>query len=228
MERHEEMHELIEAAPHSPESAESRHELAGELEMRNSLQLGVKFVGYRAMIVALENGTTEVNYAFLDFVTGSVTLVARNAMAYASTLSELVPFVASLPRQARHLRNMQNQSTSRFTDVEFGGNKVSIETNANVTQAIRDLLKRCSIIEDVLRQAHYVGKQIQRRPYEEYVAEIAATGVCRVVSHGWGLFENGKLSFYAEWREALVRSVDANTMSVKPVTPPNPSVIGKC
>jgi hypothetical protein len=196
--------------------------------MKKLSRFGVTFVGYMARVVRLRN-ETEIDYAQLDFVSGSVILMTDNAWVSVADLHGLAPFVESLPGRAGHLREMLNTGTSE-TMVKFGKNSVSLCSATNVNRAIRQLSKRCSQALPALVQAKDLGKQIRRRPYREYIDEIAATGISRVVVHGFGIFENGTLSFHPERRELLVRATEEErTFSVEPSSlPSNPNAVGSC
>jgi hypothetical protein len=76
-----------------------------------------------------------------------------------------------------------------------------------VSQVVVQLTERCSETGKVLRQAFKVGMKIKRRPYSEFIDEIEKTGICRVRAYGVGLFENGKLLFRSEEREALLKPI---------------------
>jgi hypothetical protein len=71
----------------------------------------------------------------------------------------------------------------------------------------------------VLEQAELVGSRIKRRPYGEYIDEIGKTGLCRLEAFGFGLYLDGKLTFYPNYQVALVKPVGANVFEVHALDP---------
>jgi hypothetical protein len=190
-------------------------------------RFGVAFIGYMARVVGLRN-ETEIDYAQLDFVSGSVMLMADHALVTVPNLSDLAPFVASLPGHAEQLRKVLRQGKAK-TEIKFEKNSVTVDAASNVNRQMRQLSKRCSEVLPVLAQVQDVGKQIRRRPYAEYIQELAETGIARVVFHGFGVFEKNTLSYRPQHHEALVRPVEAKTFSVEPCGPsPDPNAAGNC
>jgi hypothetical protein len=169
------------------------------------LRFGVMFLGYGAKVVAIE-GETEIDYAQLDFVSGCVILMADNARIHVPSLSDLAPFVASLPTHASYLREAHHGGSATTIDVEE--NSISFNGTADLDQVLLQLSRRCWEVLPVLSEAEEFGKKITRRPYGEHIDEIAATGIGRVVLYGFGLFKSGRLCFRRERAELLV---DMNT-----------------
>jgi hypothetical protein len=185
---------------------------AGEYPMSRNFRYGVKFVGYIAEILALENGK-EIEHATLDFVSGSVSLMAADALVLVPRRADLMSFVASLPGHADRLTELLCRSTSHVA-AEFSGNLIIISAGATLNQVIRQLAKRCSETEQVIEQAERIGMQIQRRPYSEYIDHLKKTGITRVISYGVGIFENGTLSYRPDEREFYVTRMDENRFAV--------------
>ncbi len=95
-----------------------------------------------------------------------------------------------------------------------GPNTVSVAPGTDIKRFIRQVTERFTEIEQVLEQAEEIGLGIKRRPYSEYIDEIAETGMCRVEGHGFGLFVDGKLLFYPNHQVALVRKAGENTFEM--------------
>ena len=182
--------------------------------MSRNFRYCVKFVGYIAEILALENGK-EIEHATLDFVSGSVSLMAADACVLVPRRADLMPFVASLPDHADRLRELLCRSTSRV-EVNFSGNRIAISAGATLNQVVLQLEKRCSETEQVIEQAERIGVQIQRWPYSEYIDHFEKTGIWRVISYGVGIFENGTLSYCPDGRVLYARRVGKNTFAVTP------------
>jgi hypothetical protein len=89
----------------------------------------------------------------------------------------------------------------------------------DVRKFIRQITKRFLEIEAVLEQAELVGSRIKRRPYGEYIDEIRKTGLCRLEAFGFGLYLDGKLTFYPNYQVALVKPVGANVFEVHALDP---------
>ena len=185
--------------------------------MSTTSRFGIKFIGYIADIIALKNGC-EVDYATMDFVSGGVILKATGGFVSVTNRADLELFVASLPKRVNELQELLTANMSADNNhviaLACGQNSVHIYSTADPNQVIQELVERCSEIDEVLRQVEDIGSQIERRPYVEYLDEIEATGNCRVEVHGFGLFENGRLSFYPDGRTGLVRRQSENTFLI--------------
>jgi hypothetical protein len=182
--------------------------------MSKVTRFGVKFVGYGAWIIGLKR-ELEIDYAYLDFVSGCATLIAEGGDVTVNNLADLRQVVADLPKLVRGLR--RGESTAEI-NLPCGANKLFIAANADINQVIRQLAKRHSEAEPVMKQAKEVGLKIKRTPYSQYIEELRETGICRVEAHGFGMFEHGKLFFHADRREALVRSTElGNTFTVEQI-----------
>jgi hypothetical protein len=59
--------------------------------------------------------------------------------------------------------------------------------------------------KDVLEQAKRIGERIIRRPYSEYIDEIAQTGLARIVAYGFALYVDEKLEFHPRRKTMLVQ-----------------------
>ena len=187
--------------------------------MSRNFRYCVKFVGYIAEILALENGK-EIEHATLDFVSGSVSLMAADALVLVPRRADLMPFVASLPGHADRLTELLCRSTSHVA-AEFSGNLIIISAGATLNQVIRQLEKRCSETEQVIEQVERIGMQIQRWPYSEHIDHLKETGITRAISYGVGIFENGTLSYRPVRGEFHVTRMDENTFAVGDTPPQN-------
>jgi hypothetical protein len=169
--------------------------------MTKGVTFKVLFIGYMAQV---QDARRDV-CATLDFVSGYVTLHADGGQVSAPRIADLKPFVASL---GQNIDELKKKSGEECREIEFsvGNNTLHVEPDADVNQVIRQLTERCSETGKVLRQALKSGLKIKRRPYHKYTDEIEETGICRVVFHGVGVFENKKLSFRPDGREILSKS----------------------
>jgi hypothetical protein len=170
---------------------------------------GAYFVGYKVKIVALENDV-EVDYAMLDFISGCVMLNATDGHVSVPKLSELAPFVASLPK---HVDKLEETSKNESGGIKraFGNKVIYVAPAADLKQVIRQLAKRCSEVEHVLRQAETIGSQINYQPYSEYIDEIEKTHICRM-QVGVAVFDHhGNLSFWADPRDLLAKLTEAES-----------------
>ena len=127
-------------------------------------------------------------YASLDFVTGGAILVATGGYLLVRKLPALSSAVTDLPSCLDELKSLV-RSVSADSDghgVELRREEVVIlvERGTNVDRFVSQLARRYSAIERILEQAEKVGSEIKRRPYEDYIDEIAKTGISRVVSYG--------------------------------------------
>jgi hypothetical protein len=162
---------------------------------------GVKFVGYSAEVIARKNGR-DVEYAMLDFVSGAASMHAHGGWVIVPKRIDLKPFLESLPKLANELqeallRQRNGESSQQAIGVPERGvadDMVSVSFGPNTIE-----------IERVLEQAEEIGLRIKRRPYSEYIDEIAKTGIARVEGHGFGLFFDGRLIFYPSYQAVLVK-----------------------
>jgi hypothetical protein len=122
--------------------------------------------------------------------------------------ADLSAFVDDLPKHARGLRQSCGENITE-SNLACRENELFISASADIDQVIRQLAKRRSEAEQVMKQAEAIGLQIKRRPYAEYIEYIRETGISRVEVHGFGVFEHGKLFFHPERRELAVRSTES-------------------
>jgi hypothetical protein len=182
---------------------------------------GVKFVGYTADVIARKYGR-DVEYAMLDFVSGATYMHADGGWVTVPKRIDLKPFLESLPKLATELqeallRRCNGESSQQATgvseraaademvSVSFSPNDISVAPGTVINRFVRQLSKRFIEIERVLEQAEEIGLRIKRRPYSEYLDEVAETGICRVESHGYALFFDGQLTFYPSYQVVLVK-----------------------
>jgi hypothetical protein len=201
--------------------------------MPRQAMYGVKFVGYSANLIARKYGR-EVEYATLDFITGGVSVMGNGGWVAASKRIDLERFLRILPKLTSELQDLLHQrdgelvqesaglpalaiGKGKMISLSFGPNSVSVAPGTEIKRFIRQVTKRFTEVEQVLEQAEAVGLGIKRRPYSEYIDEIAKTGLARVEGHGFGLFVDGKLIFYPKYQIALVRQVSEKTFEVHPL-----------
>ena len=163
---------------------------------------GVRFIGYSAMIGAIA-AAGDILYASIDFVSGATALRAEEGFVRVPSRSELAAFVASLPLHADRLREVRRSGHHKL---KCGDNLISIGPTTDIACFISQITNRHAEIEQMLEQVEWLGYKIERRPYADYIDEIARTGLARVVLYGVGLFIDGSLRFHPERRTALVRS----------------------
>jgi hypothetical protein len=160
---------------------------------------GVRFIGYSAKIVATAGN---IPYADIDFVSGATALHAEEGFVLVPSRSKLAAFVASLPLNADRLREVSGLGYHKLRCDE---NCISIGPTIDISCFISQITNRHVEIEQMLEQVETLGYKIERRPYADYIDELARTGWCRVVSYGVGLFVDGRLRFRPERRTALIR-----------------------
>jgi hypothetical protein len=201
--------------------------------MPRQAMYGVKFVGYSADLIARKYGP-EIEYATLDFVSGSVSVHGNGGWIAVSKRIDLGPFVKSLPELTSTLQDLLHQpdgqliresgglaapatGKSEMIRLSCGPNSVSVAPGTEIKRFIRQVTKRFTEVEQVLEQAEVIGLGIKRRPYSEYIDEMAKTGLARVEGHGFGLFVDGKLIFYPKHQVVLVRQVSEKTFEAHPL-----------
>jgi hypothetical protein len=162
-------------------------------------------------------------YAELDFVIGGVCMHADGGSVIVPKRIDLKPFLESLPKLASELqeallpqsnRELSQQTTGvaergavdDMVSVSCGPNTVLVAPGTVINRFIRQLSKRFIEIEPVLEQAEEIGLRIKRRPYSEHIDDMAKTGICRVESHGFALFIDGRLIFYPSYEVGLVKA----------------------
>jgi hypothetical protein len=185
--------------------------------MGKDLRFGVKFIGYSAEVIALKGGN-EIDYATIDFVSGAVILKAEHGYVMTPKRIDLAPFVASLPQHVDELRASLNacatDETDHYVELAVGENLIKLRATAEIDRVIKQLRKRCSEVEEALRQVEEIGSRIKRRPYDEFIEEIGSTGISGVELYGWGMFQKGRLSFRPERRTLLVKPVGPTQFEV--------------
>ena len=158
----------------------------------------------------------------LDFVTGGAYLHADCGWVTASNRIELGPFLNSISGRADDIQKLLCQAPASalgqrvgfdaitgtagdMVTLSFNENSMSVRRNADVNKFIRQLEKRFIEIEQVLEQAEEIGSSINRRPYCDFINEIADTDLALVEVHGFGFFIDGKLRFQLSSEVLLVR-----------------------
>src|SRR5262249_53878654 len=101
-----------------------------------------------------------------------------------------------------------------------GESEVWVAPGTDVYRFIRQIFQRFIEVERLLEQAEQIGSRIKRRPYSEYIDEIERTGRCRVEAHGFGLFVDGRLIFYPDYKVFFVNKTEQpNTFEIHPLEP---------
>jgi hypothetical protein len=195
---------------------------------------GVNFVGYRADVIARKYGR-DVKYAMLDFVSGTAFMNADGGWVAVPKGIDLEPFLKGLPKLANEIQEallrqrngeLSQQTTSLpeqtgasgdMVTVSWGQNTVCIVPGTEINRFIRQLTTRFIEIKQLFGQAEEIGLRIKRRPYSEYLDEIAKTGICRVESHGFALFVDGRLIFYPRHQVVLVKPQRPNLFQLFPL-----------
>jgi hypothetical protein len=164
----------------------------------------------------------EIQYATLDFVSGAAAMLADGGCVLVPRRIDMWPFLNSLPKLANELQFLQrqrdrgpSQQTTPLAErtvtgcdmitLPCGPNTVTIAPGIDVPGFIRAVMKRFNKIEQILEQAEAIGLGLNRRPHSAYIDEIAETGICRIESHGYGLFVNGRLIFYPNYQVICMR-----------------------
>jgi hypothetical protein len=203
--------------------------------MPGKVKYGVKFVGYAGYVV----NRREVMYAMLDFITAAVWLHADCGQVRASRLVNLGPFLKRFPEvatelearlregaapeheQCAELASMRGTASDVVT-LHVGEYLILLDRNADVNKFVRQLNKRFLEIEQVLEQAEQIGSRIARRPYCDYINEIAETGLARVEVHGYGLFIDGTLKFQPSPQVFLTKQREPRRFELQEVVPSTP------
>jgi hypothetical protein len=58
----------------------------------------------------------------------------------------------------------------------------------------------------MLEPAEKIGSEIKRPQYDDFIEDIAKTGVSRVVSYGHAFFVGGKLVYYPDRRTVEINA----------------------
>jgi hypothetical protein len=207
--------------------------------MRSDLKYGVQFYGYVAVVVARKKGG-DVECATIDFVTGVTTVYAdAGPNGGFVTARDLALFVQDLPKILPEVEELLKELTSSGGEIRRGSYLATLAEFPSEGRVIRIQIssgaKKHAILvpagvqfQQVINQAKLLGNSIKRRPYEEYLDELAKIGVGRVESYGFALFMDGHLRFYPERRTLLVRPVTDNTFKVQELRDGSPSVDLEC
>lgn len=166
---------------------------------------GVKFIGYIAQIVAIKTGG-DVDCAVVDFISGATTLQAEGGHVMGANSAELATVIADLPLYVDKLKELKSPGDGSHINLVCGENNISVSYAADIDCFFKQITQRYSEIKQMLPQIEAIGSRIERRPYSEYLDELAKTGIARVVLHGYGVFADGQFSFYPENRTLLIRS----------------------
>jgi hypothetical protein len=176
--------------------------------MPRKADYGVKFVGYSADVIARKDGR-EVDYARLDFASGAASMYADGGRVVASKRGDLEPFLKSLPNLVNAIQVLQatgpTVAAGGVISLSRGLATISVRPDTEINRFVREVTKRFAEIEQVLEQAENIGLSIRRQPYNQYINEIAKTGISRVECHGLGLFVDGRLIFYPNYQVVFVR-----------------------
>jgi len=199
--------------------------------MPRKAKYGVQFIGYSARVIAREKYGREVDYAMLDFVSGTTSMHADGGWVMVPKRIDVEPFLKSLPKLANDIDDRLCQRGGELSQkaagqpeptvaagdmisLSYGPNTISVAAGTEINSFIRQVTKRFTEIEQVLEQAEKIGLRIKRRPYSEYIDEIGKTGIARVEGHGFGLFVDGRLIFHPDHQVAFVRPAGERTFEV--------------
>jgi hypothetical protein len=176
----------------------------------------VRFIGYSARIIA-RKGNAE--YASLDFVSGAAGLFANEGHLLVPKRAALPSAVADLPSCIDELKSLVGSvspdNDGQGVELRRGEVGISVTRGADVERFVSQLARRYRAIEPILQQAERVGSEIKRLPYDDYIDEIAKTGIARVVSYGYAFFIDGKLAYYPERRTVSIKpTADERTFEV--------------
>jgi hypothetical protein len=166
----------------------------------------VQFVGHSARIFA-RRGNAE--HACLDFVSGAAILIANEGHLLAPKRAALSSAVADLPSYLVELKSLVKSVSADSAGhrvLRRGEVEIHLNQGADVERFVRQAARRYRAIEPILEQAEEVGSRIERASYDDYIDEIAKTGIARVVSYGAAFFVDGKLTYYPERRTVLIKS----------------------
>ena len=176
----------------------------------------VRFIGYSARIIA-RKGNAE--YASLDFVSGAAGLCTNEGCLFVTKRAALSSAVADLPSCVDELKSLVKSALPSDGWLELRRGEVVIYVNrgADVERFVGQLARRYRAVEPILEQAERVGSEIKRLPYDDYIDEIAKTGISRVVSYGDAFFVDGELTYHPERRTVLIKpTADGRTFEVLP------------
>ena len=84
--------------------------------------------------------------------------------------------------------------------INLGNRSLHLNPGAELRRVLRQLQELFADVRQVLKEAKRVGSRMERRPYCEYITEIADTGAARVQMLGAGLFVDGHL---VDWKDPL-------------------------
>ena len=175
----------------------------------------VRFIGYSARIIARKG---KAEYAFLDFVSGAAGLCTNEGCLFVTKRAALSSAVAGLPSCVDELKSLVKSvlpSDGRQLELRCGEVVIYVNRGADVERFVGQLARRYRAIEPILEQAERVGSEIERLPYDDYIDEIAKTGISRVVSYGDAFFVDGKLTYHPERRTVLIKpTADERTFEV--------------
>ena len=168
---------------------------------------GVIFVGYGARIVRITQ-SEQVGCAMYDFVSGATIVNGDEGWLLVSKRLDLTNWVGRLPQYAEKLKTAQKDASAEeaiHLKLVCGENEIMVNRATNVDRFLQQITERYLEIGPLLDQVETVGSKIARRPYAEYIDEIARTGVSRVVRYGFGEFVAGQMRFYPARRTLLVK-----------------------
>jgi hypothetical protein len=161
-------------------------------EMKNQ-DYGVQFVGYSARVIAWRGNGPKKHYGALDFVSGAASILADDGFVSARNRGELAALVHTLPEKIKAEVLPQ--------EIHLNPDRPNIDKD----RFARQITRRFVNIEHVLEQVEEIGCTIRRRPYSEFIDEIAATGCSRVEYHGSALLVGGKLVFHPDYKVATIK-----------------------
>jgi hypothetical protein len=230
-------------------SASTRINKQEESNMPHKTQYAVGFLGYSATVIARGKNGPDVDYAMLDFVRGGVCMIADGGWVMVSNRSDLEPFLKDLPKLANEIQDRLRKGRGEFSQqsaglpepwdrlgalqamlrpsaedmftLSWGQNKITVASSTKITKFIRQVTQRFNEVQQLLEQAEEMGLQIKRRPYAEYIDEVAETGLARVEVFGFAFFVDGKLILKPGSKILFVRPVGTrgDTFEVHPSNP---------
>lgn len=157
----------------------------------------VKFTGYSAVF---QNREEEI-HAIMDFMTDETRIFIRGGKIVIRntakvTQSDVLEFVDRLKKPTSVANGDRQKDVSATSETQLPNIELEVFEGSDRNRVLRSAKRRIKQIGRIIGEVYELGRNIERRPYAEFIQEGERLGEYRVELHGMAVFNEGNLKGY--------------------------------
>lgn len=157
----------------------------------------VKFTGYSAVF---QNREEEI-HAIMDFMTDETRIFIRGGKIVIRntakvTQSDVLEFVDRLKKPTSVANGDRQKDVSATSETQLPNIELEVFEGSDRNRVLRSAKRRIKQIGRIIGEVYELGRNIERRPYAEFIQEGERLGEYRVELHGMAVFNEGNLEGY--------------------------------